>query len=148
MQNIYQQNWMILSKEVRNKLAEIFKINRTAITEVRDDTVICDGYSNTDLSVITLEKMQEYTGEVGSFGAIWELTLKKIELELHPELKIEEPTVVEIPIVLEEGKTGIIASSGEEEIDLEVWGEVDTLEVKEEEQNESKTNKKSDKKGK
>jgi len=134
MQNIYQQNWMILSKEVRNKLVEIFGITRTAITEVRDDVVICDGHSNTDLQAITLEKMQEYTGEVGSFGAIWDLTLKKIELELHPIVKIEEP--VATPVV------------AEEEIDLEVWGEVDTLEVKEEEQNESKTNKKGDKKGK
>lgn len=88
MEKIYSQNWVDLPKEVRQRLSEVFGIERTGITEVRDQTVISDGYTNTDLQAITLEKMEEYIGSKETFHRAWELTLAKVKYELNP------PTIV------------------------------------------------------
>ena len=84
---IYTAMWIDLPREYRNKLTEVFSIERTGISEVRDDTLISDGYTNTDLQAITREKMAEYVGssaEDTAFHRLWELTLAKIKFELNP----------------------------------------------------------------
>lgn len=96
---IYQQHWINLPSEVRLKLAEIFNIEKTGITEIRDQTLIADGTTNTDLAAITLEKMEVYTGKKGSFVDLWHTTLEDIDESLHPTKK-DEP----LPEVIEETK--------------------------------------------
>lgn len=98
MEKIYSQHWIDLPKQVRAKLVEVFGIERTGITEVRDQTVISDGFTNTDLQGITLDKMNQYIGSVETFPRAWELTLMKVNYELNPpmieigvgEIKLEE----------------------------------------------------------
>lgn len=92
---IYQQHWINLPSEVRLKLAEIFNIEKTGITEIRDQTLIADGTTNTDLAAITTEKMEIYTGIKGTFSDLWHKTLEKVEETLHP---------TPLPEVIEETK--------------------------------------------
>ena len=84
MEKVYQQHWIDLPKDVRQKLAEVFDIERTGITEIRDNTVISDGFTNKDLEAITLPKMTEYIGSDETFHRAWELTLMKVRSELNP----------------------------------------------------------------
>ena len=96
MEHLYQQIWIDLSREVRTHLIKVFGLVRTGVAEIRDKTVISDGYTNKDLEAITLEAMAKYTETTGSFSQLWENTLAKVNLELHPELKPEpqpEPSV-------------------------------------------------------
>lgn len=86
MEKIYQQHWIDLSVETRQKLVEVFNIPKSGITEVRDQTVISDGHTNDDLNTITVEKMAEYVGSPADldFAVLWKITLSKIKSELHP----------------------------------------------------------------
>lgn len=79
---------MHISKEVRDYLAAMWKIPQSGITEIRDQTVLSDGHTYDDLSVITLEKMTEYIGSEESFARAWELTVMKAYSELHPPVGV------------------------------------------------------------
>ncbi len=52
--------WVNLDSRIRVKLVEIFDIPRSGHTEVEDNKIITDGFTNTDLTAITIEKMQGY----------------------------------------------------------------------------------------
>jgi len=95
LEHMYQQHWIALPKDVRNQLVNIFGLQRTGISEIRDQTVISDGYCNADLEGITKEKMAEYTGFplTESFMHLLEKTLAKVQSDLHPELKVAEETL-------------------------------------------------------
>lgn len=55
--------WLGLSVEMRNKLKEIFAINRSEGMSVRDGILVSDGCSQADLIAgITIGKMIEYLG--------------------------------------------------------------------------------------
>jgi len=81
---IYPAMWMALKKEIRNKLVEVFGINKTGVSEIRDQTILSDGYTGEDLKVISLEAMCKYIGSQETFLRAWETTLQKIDLELNP----------------------------------------------------------------
>ena len=81
---IVPQAFMLLPRDIRDHIAQVFDVNRSGITEIRDDTVILDGRTLEDLSVITSEKMAEYVGSVESFGRLWELSIAKAKHELYP----------------------------------------------------------------
>lgn len=81
---ITQQQWLLLPREVKNELINVFGIERTGISEVRDNEIISDGYSQKDLMVITKETMAKYIGSDESFLRAWEITLSKINFTLHP----------------------------------------------------------------
>lgn len=85
--------FMHLSKELRDYLAEIFAVPMSGITEVRDQEVISDGHTYADLEVITLEKMCEYIGSTETFARAWEITCSKAHTELHPPIQIGKSTV-------------------------------------------------------
>ncbi len=101
LERVYQQYWIDLPKQVREHLAKAFSMNRTGITEIRDQTVISDGYSNTDLEAITSERMKAYVGESSestvSFARLWELTLAKAHYELNPPVMTIGEDTVEAP---------------------------------------------------
>ena len=83
---ITQQQWLQLPTEVKTHLINVFKIARTGISEVRDNTVISDGYSQNDLKAITHAAMNEYIGSEENFLRAWEITLAKAHFELHPPI--------------------------------------------------------------
>ena len=63
MQNfITKDQWMLLDIPTKQKLVAVFGINKSGFSEVRDSIVVTDGYTQEDLKVITLEKMNEYIG--------------------------------------------------------------------------------------
>lgn len=103
-ERILPQQFMHISKEVRDYIALMWKIPQSGITEIRDQYVISDGHTYEDLAVITLEKMCEYIGSEESFARAWEITCKKAYSELHPPEMVlgnkEEP-LKEVPEPLE-----------------------------------------------
>ena len=100
MQQIFQQVWIALPREVRNKLVEVFCLVPTGVTEIIDQTVKSDGFTNDDLKRISLENMCQYIGSEETFMRAWEITLAKVHSELHPpvgvigQMKPSEPEVV------------------------------------------------------
>lgn len=112
MQKVYVANWMALPKETKEHLIKVFNIVKTGNSEVRDQEVVTDGYTNDDLNAITLDKMAEYTGSptTETFHRLWEITLAKVHYELHPPFDLNEgltPTVTlnpEQPVVPPETK--------------------------------------------
>ncbi len=94
--NVYVQNWLQLSVEIRNHLRTIFDIPRTGITEVRDTSIISDGTTNEDLGTITVDKMEKYVGSKETFPRLWELTLAKAKYELHPPMNLMDVKEVTI----------------------------------------------------
>lgn len=81
---ILPQMWLTLPKEQRDIIALAFNLPRSSITEVRDSTVISDGYNYEDLGGITTEKMNAYIGSEETFQRGWEITLSKVRAELNP----------------------------------------------------------------
>ena len=84
MELIYPAVWMALPKEVKVHLAKVFGLSPTGITEVRDNTVVSDGYTIDDLRKISRENMCNYIGSEETFLRAWEITLSKVHTELHP----------------------------------------------------------------
>lgn len=80
--------WLKLSQETRVRLAEKFQLSRSRGTQMEQQgegsVLVSDGYSNSDLEGITLEKMQEYlqdTSISGDFVSLFHGVLEKIEAE-------------------------------------------------------------------
>lgn len=98
MQNfITKDQWMLLDIQVKQKLISVFGIVKSGYSEIRDNIVVTDGYTQEDLKKITLEAMNVYIGsEETSFLRAWEITLSKVNFELNPpvgEIKgIDEKT--------------------------------------------------------
>lgn len=83
-QRIFPQQFMHLSHEMRTYFTQMWKIPRSGISEIRDQTVVSDGHTYDDLAVITHELMEEYIGSKESFARAWELSCMKAHSELHP----------------------------------------------------------------
>ena len=49
MERIYPAVWLALPKETREHLAKVFGISASGITEVRDQSVVSDGFTVEDL---------------------------------------------------------------------------------------------------
>lgn len=95
---ITPQQWLLLPQEVKNHLIKTFDIKRTGISEVRDNTVISDGYTQTDLKAITHAAMKEYIGSDETFLRSWELTLAKVKFELNPPVAKLDSTNKDTPV--------------------------------------------------
>lgn len=86
VQRLLPGQLMQITREVREYLYLMWKIPKSGITEVLNESVIADGHTYDDLAVITLEKMCEYIGSEESFGRAWELTCAKAYADLHPPI--------------------------------------------------------------
>lgn len=93
--NVLPAIWMQLEKPIKDHLVKVFDIKRTGISEIRDQTLISDGYSVLDLQVITLERMTEYIGSNETFPRAWELTCAKAKYELNPPMNLPKGENVE-----------------------------------------------------
>lgn len=107
--------WMSLPRETRKHLVKVFDIERTGISEVRDNEVITDGYTNQDLEAITREKMVKYTGSDESFSRLWEVTLSKVKYELNPPIPLGViPPTIEVDV---ESFRNVVGSKGDGAVD-------------------------------
>ena len=94
-EKINQQHWIALDKKVRQHLAKVFGLVPTGIAEIRDQTVVSDGYTNSDLERINGTKMSEYVGGgAETFARLWELTLAKVKYELNPPIDLNPPSAL------------------------------------------------------
>ena len=85
--NVYVHTWMALPHDIRTHLVGVFNIPRTGTSEIRDNEILSDGYSNVDLQAITLIKMNEYIGsKETSFPRAWEISCSKAKGILHPPI--------------------------------------------------------------
>lgn len=94
--------WLPLKKETRDKLKALFYIKSTGMVEVETDqfgkaTVKNDGFTNTDLQVITVEKLVDFVGSAAvneNIYDLWKRVIDKIEL---PQQLIDEGSAVVLP---------------------------------------------------
>lgn len=85
------QLWMLLPKEQRLKLMEVFDIKRTGPSEIYDNQVVSDGCTADDLSGITLEKMNEFNrAEDMTFPVAWQRTCMNLIEEVKEEVIIKQ----------------------------------------------------------
>lgn len=87
-ERVLPQLWMALPLDERAHLANVFSVEKTGVTEVRDNVVISDGYRYEDLFAITAQKMIDYVGSTETFPRLWELTCAKARFELHPPVGV------------------------------------------------------------
>lgn len=112
---VFSHLWMHVPREERAVLVERFGLSKTGIAEIKDQTVVSDGYTNEDLSVITADRMLEYVGgdyeegQVPSFARLWELSIAKAHYELNPPIMYPQLSVA--PIVEPEPLQGATASA-------------------------------------
>lgn len=97
-----QTQWLALSAPVKARLKEIFAIPRSEGTHMVDNRVLSDGHNHRDLSLITIEKMQDYLGhprkEGEPFYDVFEQVLARVEYELTPPpTPVQEATVIVKP---------------------------------------------------
>lgn len=81
-ERVYVPQWMSLTKDVREKMAEIFKIPRSGITEIRDETVLTDGRTQDDLLAITQEKLEKFCKQQGQFADLFKIAVKKVQFQI------------------------------------------------------------------
>ena len=97
--------WLSLPMDVRQRLREIFGIQKSEGARVIDNKVESDGTTYADLSVITVEKMREYLElpecSNHEFPALYDLTIEKIKEELNPVVQ-EIPPVDSKQILVDE----------------------------------------------
>ncbi len=94
-EKVVPQQWMLLSKEVRELLAKEFHIPFSGVVEIRDQELITDGRTVQDLEKLNAESMAAYVGSEESFSRLFELTIAKAKSVLNPpvgEIKAIEPT--------------------------------------------------------
>lgn len=94
LEKIYPHIFIQVPKDLRDYIAKVFGVKQSGITEVRDSTVISDGRTVEDLSVINEETMEAYVGSKETFARLWEITISKAKSELYPPIPLpvdEEP---------------------------------------------------------
>ena len=88
--------------------AREFGLKRTGVTEIMNEQVVTDGYSNHDLIELTKENMSAWVGSDETFHRAWELTIAKAHSALNPpmfEIKKDEIVPLTPDPVVEEPKT-------------------------------------------
>jgi len=111
--------WLSIKSETRQELAKIFSLSKSTYTNIVDGRVMCDGFSNEDLTFLTLEKLKDFTGCASDeLVTQFECAVKKIE---NPE-SVKYETVPEVESVMTTASTtdelkmsgvGVTTSDGE-----------------------------------
>lgn len=83
---------MKLPHNLKEKLAKTFGIPKSGYTHVSDGQVVTDGYTEQDLSVLTLEKLQEFVCEKlpeDTFESVFNKVIERLE-KPEPTIQILE----------------------------------------------------------
>jgi hypothetical protein len=90
-ERITTSQWMQLPKEIKDLLIKQFNLKRSGFTDVRDMQVVSDGFTNDDLSALTIERLKDYTGlKVGSYYEILSAAIVKLQQPLVEVNKTNE----------------------------------------------------------
>jgi len=92
--------WCALTLPTRNKLAEIFGIEKKGATEVASNVVKHDGYLVEDIEqAMTVEAMQKYLSAGNTdISELWNMTIDKIEgREVEGLTSLPEKTMAVLP---------------------------------------------------
>lgn len=95
--HIYTHIWMLVPYEERMVLVEHFDITKSGVTEIRNEEVLTDGYTNDDLAAITAERMAAFVGSEEPFMRLWELTVAKAHSIVNPPAIFPQPAPEELP---------------------------------------------------
>jgi regulator of replication initiation timing len=88
---INRQYWLSLPKEIRQRLVVSLDIPRTGSTEVFGQTIITDGYTDKDLSTVTLDKLQEFMMDKSdNFDKLLETLIQRLQTPIVIPEKKEE----------------------------------------------------------
>jgi Na+-transporting methylmalonyl-CoA/oxaloacetate decarboxylase gamma subunit len=88
---LYSSYWVSLPSTVREQMREHFGIRRSVGTCVDGGRVICDGSTDVDLAVVTVEKMQELLkSKEQSFESLLATTIRYFSDALEREKVIKE----------------------------------------------------------
>jgi hypothetical protein len=88
VRQIVQPQWVAIPREIRTRMRNIFSIPMTGGSIVENDIVISDGTTNADLSVITQEKLEEFTKATGDFYELVDKTIETIKGELDKIIEV------------------------------------------------------------
>lgn len=77
-QRLSVNEWLSLDRDMRKQLRELFSIPQSTYSHVSGGIVLSDGSTYEDLAAITIEKLEEYTGEKGDFKTLFIKTLEKL----------------------------------------------------------------------
>lgn len=81
--------WLNLSIPTRSLLVQRFNIPKSGYTHVQDGQILTDGYTEQDLQVVTVERLQEYLeSKETDFYKLLAQTVQKLEEE--ERIKAEE----------------------------------------------------------
>ena len=124
---VYQQHWIELPADVRAHLSKKLGIVRTGISEIHDQQVVSDGFTNEDLKGITIPKLEEYVGSTGEFTKLWAIAVSKANYELHPpmQLKLSERESSENVVNIADEMTHIITSPASASVVAEIINSTD-----------------------
>jgi hypothetical protein len=86
---LYIPEWLLLDKEVRMTLAEMFELKRDIATEVAANQVVCDGYSNEMLSKMNFEAIRDKGIDGEDFLGAFANLLKSLESKKEEETAVE-----------------------------------------------------------
>ncbi len=74
------KEWLKLPWETRMKMSEIFSIPKSASTVVIDNQVVSDGYTEENLSVITADRLRDFTGlDTDDFYKLFYAAIDRVE---------------------------------------------------------------------
>lgn len=86
---ITQYYWLRIPHDIRRELVSIFNIQRTGTAVMQDSKQLADGHSDRDLEVLTVGKLQEFTGsQEGDAYDLLDLAVEKIKNQQHESLEV------------------------------------------------------------
>lgn len=107
--------WLELPIEIRGKLREIFNIPKSTGAQILNKTVVSDGFTHQDLSVVTVEAMQAFLrSDVDDFWKLMEMTLKRVYEMRDTDLKVQIAEAKEEKEKLSESKAEALADLARE----------------------------------
>lgn len=98
-----QTYWLTLSHDTRRKIAILLDIPRSGGTEVSDNRVISDGHTQLDLSIVTLDYLQNFMqSKEEDFYKLFKQLVERVEAPAEPIGEVpaetpEAPSEEEIP---------------------------------------------------
>jgi hypothetical protein len=95
---IYSGMWIKLPLDVKNRIAEIFHVQKTGYSHVFDNKIVADGYTEEELSKINVSTMREYLvnrqfefdRNIDDLFILWNIIVSLITEDLKPAVSIKE----------------------------------------------------------
>jgi hypothetical protein len=93
-EQIFVSHWLQIPSEARQKLAIVFGLGKSGFANVVNNVVVSDGYSDKDLTDITIDKLQNYIGSgfTSKTGIVELLEMAVVKVMTPEPVKIVSPT--------------------------------------------------------